>query len=162
MRRFGLFLAATAAVVLFSCAEDEIGACDGFMNGSYFRIRFVNYFAEGSADIRLNGRFIGKVDAAEMSDSGNQLRPSYVTLGEFPVCDAWELDAKGNGFGTNRLCSDGEDTSPACSTPDFCWFDYVLAPDPDDPHYGFPLEVMFVDTRAAATPQCPCEWNECF
>jgi hypothetical protein len=159
LARFGpLLLACAASGFVGSCgAEDKSGACTGQMNGAYFRLEFGNFLDNTSLDIRINGRFIGNVGKASHPPTDPQMIEGKVKrLGEFPVCDKMEIDAKGSGgTSTTRVCSRPRILSPECSTQaDFCWKTFVVEP-------STPCAECLPFSPAA--PQCPCidDWEPC-
>lgn len=167
MRLQALSLACIAAIVLGSCgAEDKSGACSGTMNGAYFRLELANYLVDTGIDVRINGRFIGKVSRASINPNDQTIDGKVKRLGEFPVCDKMVIDARGSsGTYTQKLCSKPAILSPSCSAPgdpnsDFCWFTVGVVPSlPCDDCNPFP----------AAQPSCPCyigtnpgdAWEKC-
>src|SRR5688500_15749542 len=127
-----LLFACAASAFVGSCgAEDKSGACTGQMNGAYFRLEIGNYLDNTSLDVRINGRFIGNVGKATHPPTNPQAIEAKVKrLGEFPVCDKMEIDAKGSGgTSTNRICSRPRILAPECSEQsDFCWLSLVISP----------------------------------
>ena len=153
MRVTRLLFAICAFSLLSSCgAEDESGACSGTMNGAYFQLRIGNY-QETGIDVRINGRFIGKVAAGEKDISNPSLiHPGVKTLGEFPVCDKMVIDARGSGIASTKLCSTPQFLTSACSGPpnyDFCWKNFYLEPSSGcDSGNCVPFDI--------GMPECPC------
>jgi hypothetical protein len=168
MRLQALSVACVAALLLGSCgAEDKSGACSGTMNGAYFRLEIGNFLLETGIDVRVNGRFIGKISKAQEDlNAPGQVQGSVKRLGEFPVCDKMVIDARGSsGTYTQRLCSKPAILSPACSEvgvqgKDFCWFGFDVVPS---------LPCTECQPYVYAEPTCPCyigtnpgdAWEKC-
>lgn len=113
-----------AAVVGVACGSSEqSGACNGTEDGTYFQLQQYNFVTTGALEIRVNGRFVGNVPAATTNPSTGAINPGQQLLGEFPVCDALEIDARGTGIVTTKACSTSVFTSPACRAQrsDYCW-----------------------------------------
>lgn len=145
-------LLVVSALLLGSCGtEDKSGACTGTMNGAYFQIRFANY-QETGIDVRINGRFIGKISSAEKDvNNPDLIHPGVKTLGEFPVCDKMVIDARGAQIGSTRLCSTPTFLTSACSGGgnDFCWENFFLEPASGcDSGNCLPFDL--------GQPECPC------
>lgn len=163
--RVGATLLATAvAGYLLSCgAEDKSGACTGTMNGAYFRLEIGNFLQETGIDVRINGRFIGKVGRGQRDPNTNLLTMTAKKLGEFPVCDKMVIDARGSsGTYTQKICSKPAILSPQCSLDvDFCWESLVVTPSNPCVECDF--------SEPPASPQCPCgvgsdpgnSWEKC-
>lgn len=165
MRVGATLLAGAFAVFFSSCgAEDKSGACTGTMNGAYFRLEIGNYLVDTGIDVRINGRFIGKVGRGEVDPNTNLFVASVKRLGEFPVCDKMVIDARGSsGTYTQKLCSKPAFLSPACSGGadyDFCWETLSIVPS---------LPCDDCEFFQAASPTCPCgtgsepsnSWEKC-
>ena len=150
--------------LLNSCGvDDESGACSGVMDGSYYRLRLLN-LTEVSQDVRINGRFIGKVRAATRG-AGGELIPGDGQLGEFPSCDKAVIDAKGEGTFSTKVCSNAQLLSSACATskPEYCWWEFlVLETDQIPPDAVFP-PVNTPECEPSAQTGDPCEgaWLTC-
>lgn len=127
MRTIRALTFCAAAVLLSSCGEeDKSGACPGTMDGTYYRLRILNT-TESGLDVRINGRFIGKVPGGTRSANG--LVAGDARLGEFPICDGAVLDAKGGeGIESTRICTNATLLSPQCvnARVDYCWFSMVV------------------------------------
>ena len=105
MRVGATLLACAAAGYILSCgAEDKSGACTGTMNGAYFRLEIGNYLIDTGIDVRINGRFIGKVGKGKPDLDTTLIDAAVKRLGEFPVCDKMVIDARGSsGTYTQKL-----------------------------------------------------------
>lgn len=169
MRVGATLLACAAAGYMLSCgAEDKSGACTGTMNGAYFRLEIGNYLIDTGIDVRINGRFIGKVGKGKPDLDSTFIDATVKRLGEFPVCDKMVIDARGSsGTYTQRLCSKPAFLSPTCSGDennanglDFCWFTVSIVP---------ALPCNDCNFFQAASPPCPCgvgsdpgtSWERC-
>ena len=138
--RVGLLLFVLAALVLGACAKDgKTGACEGFEDGTYFRLELNNY-NQVPIEIRVNGRFVGSVPAAIPTPSTpGAVSPGYKQLGEFPICDHTEIDYAGQNITSQKVCATSALTSPACSATrltqgrDFCFISIAPIPGPDFP-----------------------------
>lgn len=169
MRVGALFLACAAAAVVGSCgAEDKSGACTGTMNGAYFRLEIGNFLVDTSIDVRVNGRFIGKVGKGQLNLDNGKVDGTIRKLGEFPVCDKMVIDARGNnGTYSQKICSKPAYLSPTCSGNennanglDFCWETLSLVPQ---------IPCTDCNPFTPAAPSCPCgvgsaagnSWEKC-
>jgi hypothetical protein len=164
MRVGALLLACAAAAFVGSCgAEDKSGACTGTMNGAYFRLEIGNYLTDTSIDVRINGRFIGKVGKGQNNPNDGRIDATVKKLGEFPVCDKMVIDARGSsGTYSQKICSKPAYLSPGCSGGglDFCWETLSLVPQ---------LPCSECNVFAPAQPTCPCgvgsdpanSWEKC-
>jgi len=165
MRVGATLLACAAAGYILSCgAEDKSGACTGTMNGAYFRLEIGNYLIDTGIDVRINGRFIGKVGKGTVDPNTQLLVASVKRLGEFPVCDKMVIDARGSsGTYTQKICSKPQFLSPSCSGGpdyDFCWETISIVPD---------LPCDDCEFFVQASPTCPCgigadpanSWERC-
>lgn len=165
MRVGATLLACAAAGYILSCgAEDKSGACTGTMNGAYFRLEIGNFLEDTGIDVRINGRFVGKVGKARRDPNDGLIEGTVKRLGEFPVCDKMVIDARGSsGTYSQKICSKPQFLSPSCSGGpdyDFCWETLSLVPQ-------LPCDECKAFTPAA--PMCPCgvgsdpsnSWEKC-
>lgn len=162
--RWSLLALIGVGFLLNSCGiDDESGACSGVMDGTYYRLRLLN-LTPVAQDVRINGRFVGKVRAATFGANGEVI-PGDGQLGEFPSCDKAVIDARGEGTFSTKVCSNGQLLSAACRTSkvDYCWWEFLILDGPE-----VPSSVIF---PPANTPECdssaqtgdPCEgsWLQC-
>lgn len=150
--------------LLNSCGiDDESGACSGVMDGTYYRLRLLN-LTPTSQDVRINGRFVGKVRAATRG-AGGELIPGDGQLGEFPSCDKAVIDARGEGTSSTKVCSNGTLLSAACKTSkvDYCWWEFLILEGPDVPGDAVFPPVNTPECEPVAQSGDPCEgaWLQC-
>ena len=131
------------AALLVSCGlEDESGACPGFMDGSYFRLQVINTGLD-AGEVRVNGRFIGRVPGAESLDNADtERRYGTKSLGIFPMCERMAIETSGGrNAGSTKVCMTSVMFSPECrahrQSQDYCWLSFLYfaennpPPDPD-------------------------------
>lgn len=153
-----------AGILLNSCGiDDESGACAGAMDGTYYRLRLLN-LTEKTQEVRINGRFIGKVSGSTRG-AGGELIPGDGQLGEFPSCDKAVIDARGEGTFSTKVCSNGKLLTNECrqSKVDYCWWEFLITDTGE-----IPTDAVFPPVN---TPECepvaqtgdPCEgaWLQC-
>ena len=136
MRIYRLLIAAITAITVGSCGgSDKSGACNGQMDGTYFRLQIVNYNLTPT-EIQVNGRSIATVPAARPSlvVGSDAVIPSVRALGEFPNCVGTRIDGgqvrlgrdaelRTHGLGHAHNVVDGQTRSagrgqPPAGTPD--------------------------------------------
>lgn len=116
-------------LLMAGCNEPGNGACNGNMNGLYFTLFIANYTDEVK-QVSMNGRPVGEVAAYQGLDGNSQTVPGASSFKEFPVCDAWTIEAEGAEAKTDKFCS-RPPVLDCGGQPDFCTEGFLLCSEID-------------------------------